>query len=143
MSTTITNSESIDRAWYVIDAQDQVLGRLATRVATVLRGKHKPTFAPNEDCGDYVVVVNASEVVLTGNKRNDKMYYWHTGYPGGIKQRTAKEQFVRKPETVLEKAVKGMLPSNKLRARQMKKLRIFAGEDHKHQDMVGSKASIF
>ena len=130
-------------AWHYVDAKGQVVGRIATQIATILRGKHKPTFAPNEDCGDYVVVVNANDVVLTGKKREEKMYYWHTGYPGGLKKRTAKEQFIRKPETVLEKAVKGMLPKNRLQALQMKKLRIFAGPEHTHGDKIAGKASLF
>lgn len=129
-------------AWHVVDAKGQVLGRLASQLAPILRGKHKPTYAPNVDCGDYVVVLNAKDIVLTGNKWNNKLYRWHTGYPGGLKQRTAKELFARKPEAVLRKAVFGMLPRNRMRALQDKKLKIFLGEAHDFVDEVGENPVI-
>ena len=120
------------RPWHLVDAKGQVVGRLAARIATVIRGKHKPTYSPNVDCGDYVVVINAKEVVFTGKKMDQKLYRWHTGYPGGLKQRTAKEMMARRPEEILRKAVKGMLPKNKMQALQLKKLRIFAESEHPH-----------
>ncbi|CAH0477305.1 unnamed protein product [Peronospora belbahrii] len=128
--------------WHVVDAKGQVLGRLASQLAPILRGKHKPTYAPNVDCGDYVVVINAKDIVLTGNKWNKKLYRWHTGHPGGLKQRTAKEQFERKPEEVLRKAVFGMLPRNRMRALQDKKLKIFMGETHEFVGQVGENPVI-
>jgi large subunit ribosomal protein L13 len=109
---------------------------LATQIATVLRGKHKPTYAPNVDCGDYVVVINAQDVVLTGKKVQQKLYRWHTGHPGGLKQRTAKEQLERQPTKVLRSAVHGMLPKNKMRAVQGNKLKIFAGNEHPHAAQI-------
>jgi large subunit ribosomal protein L13 len=122
--------------WHLIDARNQVLGRLATQITSLLRGKHKPNFSPQWDCGDYVVVINAQEVKLTGNKVNDKKYTWHTGYPGGLKQMTVKEQLDRKPEEVLRKAVLGMLAKNTLRYRIARKLRIFPGSNHLHEDKL-------
>ena len=126
-------------AWHVVDARGQVVGRLASRVASILRGKHKPTYNPQELCGDNVVVLNASDVVLTGDKREKKTYYWHTGYPGGLRQRTAAEQFDRKPEEVLRRAVWGMLPNNRLRKKQARMLRIFPGEEHPHGPQILGK----
>ncbi len=120
------------RGWYVVDASDLVLGRLATRVATVLRGKHNPAFTPHVDCGDFVVVVNAEKVRLTGNKVEDKRYWRHTGYPGGIKSRTVAEQMERGPEEVLRKAVVGMLPHNRLGRQLATKLKIYSGSEHPH-----------
>ncbi|TDH64799.1 uncharacterized protein CCR75_002139 [Bremia lactucae] len=128
--------------WHVVDAKGQVLGRLASQLAPILRGKHKPTYAPNVDCGDYVVVINAKHIDLTGNKWNNKLYRWHTGYPGGLKQRTAKELFERKPEDVLRKAVFGMLPRNRMRALQDKKLKIFLDETHDYGKEVGENPVI-
>ena len=133
MSTTILNSESVDRAWYVIDAEDVVLGRLATRVATVLRGKHKPTFTPNGDCGDFVVVVNAEKVKLTGDKLAQKTYYRHSGYFGGIKSITAGKLLEKDPTKLIHNAVKGMLPRGPLGRRMLKKLNVYAGPEHPHQ----------
>jgi large subunit ribosomal protein L13 len=121
----------------------QTVGRLATQIATVLRGKHKPTYAPNVDCGDYVVVINAENVVLTGKKTQQKLYRWHTGFPGGLKERTAREQLQRRPEEVLRSAVYGMLPKNKMRAVQAKKLRIFAGDVHPHAPQITDDGSHF
>ena len=123
----------MEKSWYVVDADGVVLGRLAAQVARVLRGKHKPTFTPHVDCGDNVVVVNADKVKLTGRKVSDKVYYWHTGYPGGIKERTA-EQILggRHPERVIVKAVERMVPKGPLGRRQMKNLRVYAGAEHPH-----------
>lgn len=122
-----------DRKWYLVDADGQVLGRLATRVATVLRGKHKPTFTPHVDGGDHIIIVNAEKIVLTGKKRTDKLYYRHSGYPGGMKVKTAEEMLDHHPERVIRNAVKGMLPKNPLGRAMLKKLRVYAGPDHQHE----------
>lgn len=133
MSTTIPNSQTVERTWYVIDAEDQILGRLATRVASVLRGKHKPTFAPHVDCGDYVVVVNADKVKLTGNKEAAKEYYRYSGYAGGLKVRTAAEVRAEEPERLITQAVKGMLPKNRLARDVISKLKVYGGGEHPHE----------
>lgn len=122
-----------DKKWYVIDAEDVVLGRLAAQAADLLRGKHKPIYAPNEDLGDYVIVVNAAKVALTGNKREQKRAYRHSGYPGGLKSVTYGELLEKKPERAVEKAIRGMVPKTKLGREQLKKLRVFAGPEHDHQ----------
>jgi large subunit ribosomal protein L13 len=122
----------IERRWHVIDAADVVLGRLATQVATLLRGKHKPIFAPHADTGDFVIVVNADKVALTGNKRQDKVAYRHSGYPGGLKSTGYEELLTKHPERAVRQAVKGMLPHNKLGRRVIKKLKVYAGPDHPH-----------
>ena len=122
--------------WHLVDAKNQVVGRLATQIVQILRGKHKPTFTPNYDCGDYVVVINAKDVKLTGKKVQDKLYTWHTGFPGGLKQIPVKEQLDRKPEEVLRKAVLGMLAKNNLRNIIARKLRIFPGSLHLHIDKL-------
>jgi large subunit ribosomal protein L13 len=132
MSTTNPKSENVERAWYVIDAEDQILGRLATRVATVLRGKHKPTFAPHVDCGDYVVVLNADKVKLSGNKESAKEYYRYSGYSGGLKVRTAAEVRAEDPERMITQAVKGMLPKNRLAREVITKLKVYGGGEHPH-----------
>lgn len=124
--------------WHLIDAKGQIVGRLATQIVHILKGKHKPTFSPNYDCGDYVVVINAKEAKFTGKKHDDKLYTWHTGYPGGLKQMPVKEQLDRKPEEVLRKAVLGMLAKNRLRKNIAYKLRIFPGEKHLHEDKLPS-----
>ena len=124
--------EEVVRNWYVIDAEDVVLGRLASHVANILRGKHKPTYTPNIDCGDYVIVVNASKVNLTGNKLTDKIYYDHSGYTGGLRERTAREMVENYPVEMVERAVKGMLPKNRLGRQMFKKLFVYAGEEHPH-----------
>jgi large subunit ribosomal protein L13 len=133
MRTYSAKPAEVEKSWYVVDADGVVLGRLAAQVARVLRGKHKPTFTPHVDCGDNVVVVNADKVKLTGRKVSDKVYYWHTGYPGGIKERTA-EQILggRHPERVIVKAVERMVPKGPLGRRQMKNLRVYAGAEHPH-----------
>ena len=124
--------EEVVRNWYVIDAEGINLGRLATKVATVLRGKHKPTYTPHVDCGDNVVVINAEKVNLTGNKLNDKIYYNHSGYTGGLRERTAKEMIEKYPVEMIERAVKGMLPKTRLGRQMYKKLFVYAGSEHPH-----------
>jgi large subunit ribosomal protein L13 len=123
----------IARNWYVVDAQGQTLGRLATRIADTLRGKGKPGYTPHVDTGDFVIVVNAEKIHVTGNKLDQKRYYRHSGYPGGIRSRTLREQLERRPTEVLRAAVKGMLPRNRLAARQLTKLKIYVGPDHPHE----------
>jgi large subunit ribosomal protein L13 len=132
MKTYTAKPGEIERRWYVVDAEGQNLGRLATRIADTLRGKNKPQFTPHVDTGDFVVVVNAEKVAVTGKKLDEKIYYRHSGYPGGLKQRTLREQLDRRPTEVLRTAVKGMLPKNKLAARQLTKLKIYAGPEHPH-----------
>ena len=133
MSTFLQKKENIDRKWYVVDAEGQTLGRLASKVASILRGKHKVTYTPSVDCGDYVIVVNASKVKLTGNKLTDKMYYNHSGFPGGLRERTAREMIERYPEEMVERAIKGMLPHNSLGRAMGKKLFVYADANHKHE----------
>ena len=133
MKTFMQKKENVERKWYVIDAEGKTLGRVATKAATILRGKHKPTYTPSVDCGDYVIIINASKVNLTGNKLNDKMYYNHSGYPGGLRERSAKVMVEKYPEEMLERAVKGMLPHNSLGRAMGKKLFVYAGSDHKHE----------
>ncbi len=123
----------IEREWVLVDANDQTLGRLATRIASILIGKHKPTYTPGVDCGDFVVVVNAERVRVRGNKLEDKRDYWHTGYPGGLKSIALRDLLAKHPERVLRKAVWGMGPHNRLGRKLMKKLKIYAGPDHPHQ----------
>ena len=132
MPTWMPKESEIDRKWFVVDADGQVLGRLATRVASVLRGKHKPTFAPHVDVGDHVVVINAEKVRLTGRKLTDKTYRWHTGYIGGLREISAGRMLKSHPERVIEWAVEGMLPKNRLGRAMVKKLRVYRGGDHPH-----------
>ena len=132
MKTFMQKKETVERKWYVVDAEGKTLGRLATQVATVLRGKNKPTYTPHIDCGDYVIVINAEKVVLTGNKLDDKMYYNHSGFPGGLRERNAKTMIEKYPEERVERAIKGMLPHNRLGRAMGKKLFVYAGPDHKH-----------
>lgn len=122
----------VERKWYLVDADGKVLGRLATRIARILTGKHKPEYTPHIDTGDFVVVVNCEKLRFTGDKLEKKIYRWYTGYPGGLRQRTLKEQLGRKPEEVLRRAVKGMLPKTKMGRRQLSKLKIYAGSEHSH-----------
>jgi len=130
----MTKAESLaQRRWYVIDAEGQVLGRMATEIARVLRGKHKPSFSPHVDGGDFVIVVNAKRVKLTGSKETDKRYYRHSGYPGGLRVRSLSEMREKKPEAVVRLAVKGMLPKNRLGKGQLGKLKVYAGPEHPHQ----------
>jgi large subunit ribosomal protein L13 len=134
MKTFTAKPSNIEKKWVLIDAEGLVVGRLASIIAYRLRGKHLASFTPNMDCGDNIVVINADKVVFTGNKRNDKTYYWHTGHPGGIKNRKAHQLLDgRFPERVLEKAVERMMPGGPLSRRQMKNLRIFAGNEHTHE----------
>ena len=134
MKTFSAKPAEIEKKWILIDAESVVLGRLAAKVAMILRGKDKPIFTPNQDCGDNVIIINAAKVTLTGNKRDNKHYYWHTGHPGGIKQRTAAQILDgRFPERVVEKAVERMLPGGPLSRKQMKSLRVYAGAEHGHE----------
>jgi large subunit ribosomal protein L13 len=132
MKTYNAKPGEIPREWYLVDADGQTLGRLATRLADLLRGKGKPQYTPHVDTGDFVVVVNAEKVAVTGNKLDSKIYYRHSGYPGGLRERTLREQLARRPEEVLRKAVKGMLPRTRLGRQQLTKLKIYAGPDHPH-----------
>jgi len=133
MKTFSAKPADIEKKWVLVDADGVVLGRLATQVAMILRGKHKPSFTPHMDCGDNVIVINADKVKLTGNKHSDKIYYWHTGYPGGIKQRTAGQILEgQHPERVVMKAVERMITRNRLGRQQMKNLRVYAGSEHPH-----------
>ena len=133
MSTFLQKKENVERKCYVIDATGISLGRVATKAATVLRGKHKPTYTPSVDCGDYVIIINADKVKLTGNKLEDKMYYNHSGFPGGLRERNAKEMINNYPEEMMERAVKGMLPHGRLGRQMGKKLFVYRDENHKHQ----------
>jgi large subunit ribosomal protein L13 len=132
MSTVSAKKNEIDRKWFVVDAQDVVLGRLASNVAAVLKGKRKPIYTPHEDTGDFVVVVNAEKIQLTGRKLKEKTYYHHTGFPGGIKSITAEKLLEKKPEDVITFAIKGMLPKNPLGRRMLAKLKVYAGAEHPH-----------
>ncbi len=132
MNTYTASASTIKRDWYVVDATDQVLGRLATGIANRLRGKHKPEYTPNLDTGDYIVVVNAEKVRVTGNKRTDKIYYRHSGYPGGLKQLNFEQLMQKAPEDALMKAVKGMLPRGPLGRAMFRKLKVYAGPEHRH-----------
>ena len=132
MKSFLQTKENIERKWYVIDAEGKNLGRVATKAAHILRGKHKVTYTPYVDCGDYVIIVNASKVNLTGNKLTDKKYYNHSGYPGGLRERTEKVMIENYPEEMMERAVKGMLPHNRLGRKMGKKLFVYADADHKH-----------
>ena len=133
MKTYAVKASDIERQWWVVDASDQTLGRLATRIATLLEGKHKPTYSPHLDTGDHVVVVNAGRIKVTGNKLLQKRYYRHSGYPGGLKEESLQALMARKPELVIERAVKGMLPQNRLGRAMFKKLKVYDGPDHPHQ----------
>jgi large subunit ribosomal protein L13 len=132
-------ASEVDKAWQVVDADGQTLGRLATHVATLLMGKHKPTYSPHMDMGDFVVVVNAARVRVTGDKLDGKIYYRHTGYVGGIKETPLRDMLERHPDRVIEKAVKGMLPRNKKSASLLRHLKVYAGPDHPHEAQVNRK----
>lgn len=132
-TTFMANANNIERKWYVVDAEGKTLGRLTSEVASILRGKHKPTFTPHVDTGDHVIIINASKIQLSGNKLNDKIYYRHSMHPGGLKQRTALEMRTNYPERMLELAIKGMLPKNSLGRQMFKKLHVYAGDTHPHQ----------
>jgi large subunit ribosomal protein L13 len=132
MKTYMANSNTVERVWHIVDAKGQRVGRLATEVATIIRGKHKPTFTPHVDCGDYVIVINAKDVEFTGNKWDDKKYYRHSQYPGGLRTTTAKVMNQTFPERIVEMAVKGMLPKGRLGRAMYKKLFVYAGPEHPH-----------
>ncbi|MBM7717110.1 50S ribosomal protein L13 [Siminovitchia sp. FSL H7-0308] len=131
-TTYMAKAGEIDRKWYVVDAEGKTLGRLASEVASILRGKHKPTYTPHIDTGDHVIIVNAEKIELTGNKWSDKIYYRHTGFLGGIKQRTAQEMKEKQPQKMLELAIKGMLPKGPLGRQMYRKLHVYAGPEHPH-----------
>jgi large subunit ribosomal protein L13 len=133
MKTYSAKPGDIERSWYLVDADGQTLGRMASQIASILRGKHKPIFTPHMDCGDYVIVVNAEKVHVTGNRLDDKMYYRHSGYPGGLKKTPLRVMLQTKPEVVIEEAVRRMLPKNNLGRHMLKKLRVYAGPEHQHQ----------
>ena len=133
MKTYVTKPHEVERQWFVVDAEGQTLGRLSTRIATILRGKHKPIYSPSVDCGDYVVVVNADKVKVTGRRLEQKKYYHHSGYLGGLKEITLTKQLKQFPERVLESAVRGMLPRNPLGRKMFKKLKVYAGAEHPHE----------
>jgi len=132
MKTFSAKPETVKRDWFVIDAENKVLGRLATEVAHRLRGKHKPEYTPHVDTGDYIVIINADKIAVTGNKEQNKMYHHHTGYPGGLKSMTLEKLRERAPERIIEKAVKGMLPKNPLGRAMFSKLKVFSGSEHTH-----------
>lgn len=142
MNTFMQKKEQIERKWYLIDAEGETLGRLATKAATILRGKHKVTYTPHVDCGDYVIIVNASKINLTGKKLSDKVYYNHSGYPGGLRERTAKEMVEHYPEEMLERAIKGMLPNGRLGRQMGKKLFVYAGPEHEQTAQKPEKISV-
>lgn len=133
MKTYMAKPLEIERKWYVIDASGQTLGRLASEVASILRGKHKPTYTPHVDTGDFVIVINADKIVLSGNKLDQKMYRRHSGYPGGLKEMTYRNLLAKKPEKAIEIAVKGMLPKNRLGRKMFTKLKVYRGSEHPHQ----------
>ena len=142
MKTWNAKPGEIEREWQLVDAEGQTLGRLATRIADTLRGKDKPQYTPHVDTGDYVVVVNAEKVAVTGKKLDDKLYHRHSGYPGGLRTRTLREQLDRRPEEVIRKAVKGMLPRNRLSRAQLRKLKIYAGPEHPHEAQAPKEMKI-
>ena len=133
MDTFMAKKSDVKRNWYVIDAAGKNLGRVATKAATILRGKHKAIYTPHVDCGDYVIIINAEKVNLTGNKLDQKMYYNHSGYPGGLRERNAKEMIENYPEEMMERAIKGMLPKGRLGRAMGKKLFVYRGSEHKHE----------
>ncbi len=132
MRTHVTKPAEVERSWYVVDAEGQTLGRLATSIATILRGKHKPIYSPSVDCGDYVIVLNAEKIKVTGNRLDQKKYYRHSGYPGGISEISLRDQLEKYPTRPVELAVKGMLPKNVLGRQMLKKLKVYAGSEHNH-----------
>ena len=132
MKTYSPKPEDANREWFIVDATDKILGRLATEITNRLRGKHKPEFAPHMDMGDFIIVINAEKIRVTGQKLDAKMYYKHTNHPGGLKEKTLRQMLELKPENVITAAVKGMLPNNRLAAQQLKKLKVYAGSEHPH-----------
>ncbi len=142
METFMQKKENVERKWYLIDAEGETLGRLATKAATILRGKHKVTYTPHVDTGDYVIVINASKIKLTGKKLEDKMYYNHSGFPGGLRERTAKEMIEKYPEEMVERAIKGMLPHGRLGRAMGKKLFVYRDSEHEQQAQKPEKISV-
>ncbi len=142
MKTYAVKANEIERTWWLVDASDQTLGRLATRIATLLEGKHKPIYSPHLDTGDHVVVINAAKVKVTGNKLTQKQYYRHSNFPGGFKEESLQALMARKPEIVIERAVKGMLPQNRLGRAMVKKLKVYPGADHPHQAQQPTAAEL-
>jgi large subunit ribosomal protein L13 len=142
MKTYVATPKDRERNWLLVDAEGQTLGRLATQIADALRGKRKPTYTPHIDVGDFVVVVNAEKIAVTGDKLREKMYYRHSGYPGGLKKRTLSEMLARRPEEVIRLAVRGMLPKNRLARKQLTKLKIYAGPEHPHEAQKPTKLEI-
>ena len=140
--TVSANKATVSKEWYVVDAKDEVLGRLASKVALILRGKHKPDFTPHVDCGDHVIVINAEKVKLTGKKMTDKQYLRHSGYPGGQSTRNPQELLAKKPEAVVENAVRGMLPKNRLGSAIFRNLHVFVGETHPHEAQQPKKLDL-
>lgn len=132
MTSYVQKKETVERKWYVIDAEGKPLGRVASKAAHILRGKHKATYTPNIDCGDFIIIINAEKAILTGNKLNNKKYYNHSGYPGGLRERTAREMQEKYPIEMVERAVKGMLPKNRLGRQMYKKLFVYTGSEHPH-----------
>lgn len=133
MQTHVVKAADIEREWFVVDADGQTLGRLASNIARILRGKHKPTYSPHLDVGDYVIVINADKIAVTGRKLDDKVYYHYTGYPGGLRSITLRDQMERHPTFAVKEAIKGMLPKNRLGRRMLAKLKVYAGPEHPHQ----------
>jgi len=142
MKTLVAKKEEVTRDWYVVDAENLVLGRMATQIANVLRGKNKPIFTPSVDTGDFVIVINADKILLTGKKQSDKFYYSHSGYPGGIKSINAGQLQEKKPGEIIRQAVKGMLPKNKLARHMISKLKIYSGPNHPHEAQQPKPLSI-
>jgi len=142
MKTYVATPKDRERNWLLVDAEGQTLGRLATQIADALRGKRKPTYTPHVDVGDFVVVVNAEKIVVTGSKLREKMYYRHSGYPGGLKKRTLSDMLQRRPEEVIRLAVRGMLPKNRLARKQLTKLKVYAGPEHPHEAQKPTKLEI-
>ena len=132
MTSYVQKKETVERKWYVIDAEGKPLGRVASKAAHILRGKHKATYTPNIDCGDFIIIINAEKAILTGNKLDNKKYYNHSGYPGGLRERTAREMQEKYPIEMVERAVKGMLPKNRLGRHMYKKLFVYTGSEHPH-----------
>ncbi len=133
MKTFVTKPAEVERSWYVVDAEGQTLGRLATQIAVLLRGKHKTTYSPSVDCGDFVVVINAEKFRVTGRRMDQKMYYRHSGYPGGLSEISLRDQLIKHPTRPIELAVRGMLPKNKLGRKMFKKLKVYVGAEHPHE----------
>jgi large subunit ribosomal protein L13 len=142
MKTYVTKPADVERSWYVVDAEEQTLGRLATKIATILRGKHKPIYSPSVDCGDYVIVVNAEKIGVTGRRLDEKIYQRHSGYPGGLREITLRQQLEKDPTYVIESAVRGMLPKTKLGRKMIKRLKAYAGAEHPHQAQQPEKLEL-